>query len=178
MDPKTNPFSGFKSTLINRSRDQQFVLDYFSKSENTSKVLGKDLSIKNAGVIGYSMGGYGAINTIGGCYNFNDQFTSRMILTQEEDKIKAAQIVFNTCAAGQSASDYMVDPRWKAMVAFAPWGGQQGVFSDESIRKIQVPSLYISGSLDDVSGYNGVKNQFEQTVSADSYLLTIYQCAS
>jgi predicted dienelactone hydrolase len=172
VDPKKNAFSGFKSTLINRSRDQQFALDYFSNKENTSQLLGGGLTIKNAGVVGYSMGGYGAISTIGGCYNFSDQFTSRMIFTQDEEKVKAAQVVLNTCAGGQPASKYTVDPRWQAMVAFAPWGGQQGVFSEESIRNITVPSLYISGNLDDVSGYNGIKNQFEQTVSADSYLLT------
>ncbi len=171
VDPKKNPYGGFRSTLINRARDQQFVLDYFSISQN-SEVLGKKLSIINAGIVGYSMGGYGAINTVGGCYTFNDQFTSRLILSQDEEKINAAQTVLNTCAAGQAARGFEVDPRWRAMVALAPWGGEQGVFSDESIGKIQVPSLYIAGNLDDISGYNGIKNQFVQTISADSYLLT------
>ena len=172
VDPKTNPFGGFKSTLLNRSRDQQFVLDYFSNNTNSKEVFGKALSIKNAGVIGYSMGGYGAINTIGGCYDFSDQFTGRMIFSQDEEKIKIAQNVLNTCAAGQSSTNFTVDPKWQAMVAFAPLGGEAGACSDESINKIKVPSLYISGNADDVSGYDGIKNQFEQTTNADSYLLT------
>lgn len=172
VDPKKNPFSGFKSTLVNRSRDQQFVLDYFSDSEEASKMLGNNISIENAGVVGYSMGGYGAISTIGGCYTFNTQFTTRLLFTPDKEKIKAGQKVLNTCAAGQDPSNFVVDPRWQAMVAFAPWGGKDGVFSDESIRKIKVPSLYISGNLDDVSGYEGIKNQFEQTIATDSYLLT------
>lgn len=172
IDPKKEPFGGFKSTLINRSRDQQFVLDYFTNAEHTAALFGSALTIKNAGVAGFSMGGYGALNTIGACYEFNDQFTSRMILSQDEEQIKAAQRAMNTCAAGQSPEGFVVDSRWQAMVAFAPWGGQQGVFTDESIQKITVPSLYIAGNLDDVSGYDGIKHQFEQTIAADSYLLT------
>lgn len=172
VDPKKNPYSGFRSTLINRSRDQQFVLDHFSNQAITSVAFGNNITIKNAGIIGYSMGGYGAINTIGGCYDFNDEFTSRMIFSKDEEKIKAAQLILNTCAAGQPATNFTVDPRWQAMVAFAPWGGESGVFSDASINNIKVPSLYISGDQDDVSGYDGIKKQFEQTTSADSYLLT------
>lgn len=172
VDAKKNPFGGFRSTLVNRSRDQQYVLDYFSNAANTLESLGDNVSIKNAGIVGYSMGGYGALNTIGACYNFSDQFTSRMIMTKDEEKIKAAQKALNTCAAGQSPENFKVDPRWQSMIAFAPWGGGQGVFEDGSISKIKVPSLYISGSQDDVSGYNEIKKQFEQTTAADSYLLT------
>lgn len=172
VDPKTNPFGGFKSTLVNRSRDQQYVLDYFSSSSNSAEVFGAPITIMNAGVVGYSMGGYGAINTIGGCYEFSDQFAGRMIFSKDIEKIKAAQVILNTCAGGQAPSDFTVDPKWQAMIAFAPWGGEAGTFSDEYINKIKVPSLYISGNADDVSGYEGIKNQFEQTTSADSYLLT------
>ncbi len=172
VDPKKNPFSGFKSTLLNRSRDQQFVLDHFSNPVTTAQLFGSSITIKNAGIIGYSMGGYGAINTIGGCYDLSDQFITRMIFSQDEEKIKAAKEVFNTCAGGQPAADFTVDPRWQAMVSFAPWGGEAGAFSDAAINKIKVPSLYISGDQDDVSGYQGIKHQFEQTTSADSYLLT------
>ncbi len=172
VNPKINPFSGFKSTLINRSRDQQFILDYFSNPSIVDEIFGNPVSIKNAGVIGYSMGGYGAINTIGGCYDFNDEFVMRMIFSNDQDKIKAAQSVFNTCAAGQSREDFVVDPRWQAMVAFAPWGGEAGVFPNQYLNDIKVPSLYISGDQDDVSGYASIKNHFEQSVSTDSYLLT------
>ena len=172
VDPKVNPFSGFRSTLINRSRDQQFVLDYISDGRIAQEIFGNSVGIKNAGLIGYSMGGYGAISTVGGCYDFSDDFTKRMIFSVDEEKIKAAQAVFNTCAGGQSPDSYKVDERWKAMIAFAPWGGRDGVISEASINTIKVPSLYISGNQDDVSGYEGIKNQFQQTTSTDSYLLT------
>lgn len=172
VDPKVNPFSGFKSTLLNRSRDQQYVLDYFSDASNSSQVFGESISIKNAGIIGYSMGGYGAINTIGGCYDFNDEFTMRMIFSNDKQKISAAQAVFNTCAAGQPRDNFTVDPRWQAMVSFAPWGGEAGVFPDSYINNIKVPSLYISGDQDDVSGYESIKRLHQQTTATESYLLT------
>lgn len=172
VQPKVNPFSGFKSTLINRSRDQQFVLDYLSDATNSSDIFGGSIKVINAGVIGYSMGGYGAINTIGGCFDFNDQFTMRMILSADSVKIKEAQTVLNTCAGGQPRDNFTVDQRWQAMVAFAPWGAESGVFPDTYVNDIKVPSLYISGDQDDVSGYQSIKHLFEQTTATDGYLLT------
>jgi predicted dienelactone hydrolase len=172
VDPKLNPYSGFQSTLLNRSRDQQLVLDYFSVPANADAVFPNGFSIKNAGIIGYSMGGYGAINTIGGCYDFSEQFASRLTMSKDPDKIAAAKKVYDTCAGGQPKDNFTVDPRWKAMIAFAPWGGEAGAFDNAAIRKIKVPSLYISGNLDDVSGYEGIKKQYEQMTATDRYLLT------
>ncbi|NNM14646.1 MAG: acetylhydrolase, partial [Gammaproteobacteria bacterium] len=63
------PYSGFTSTLFHRARDQQFVLDYFSTHETPFANL---VDSDNAAVIGYSMGGYGALNTAGGCYQYTE----------------------------------------------------------------------------------------------------------
>ena len=54
IDFKNGSFAGFPSTLINRARDQQFVLDYFSQS---SSPLAGIIDNSHAAVIGYSMGG-------------------------------------------------------------------------------------------------------------------------
>lgn len=40
VDYEKAPFSGFPSTLVNRSRDQQLILDYFAESENVTSVFG------------------------------------------------------------------------------------------------------------------------------------------
>jgi predicted dienelactone hydrolase len=168
VDFATAPFSGFFSTLINRSRDQQFVIDYFNGQDNFAS---KQLDDKSAGVIGYSMGGYGAINTIGGCYTFNDQATSMFTGMKEPAQIKQVQQLLNSCAGGQY-NDIKVDQRIKAMVAFAPWGGQHAVFDEKAMQDISVPSLYIAGDLDDISGYEGIKKLYKQTGSQDKYMLT------
>lgn len=165
VDFENAPFSGFPSTLINRARDQQFVLDYFTSAKSD---LANVMDTDHASVIGYSMGGYGAVNTVGGCYNFNQQ--GLQAFGFPEPAAKALVPVFNICNAGQK----QVDSRWKAMVAYAPWGQEQNLHKSDAI---QVPSLYVVGSLDDVSGYeNGVKKLFEQSAAKDSFML-VYENA-
>ncbi len=168
VDFKNAPFSGFFSTLINRSRDQQFVLNYFNEQNNFAS---KQVDNKKAGVIGYSMGGFGAVNTIGGCYDFNEQATAMFTGIKDSAQIKQVQQLLNSCAGGQYKNP-QVDSRIKAMVAFAPWGGQHNLFNASAMQNIKVPSLYIAGSLDDISGYEGIKNLYNQTGSTDKYLLT------
>jgi hypothetical protein len=60
------------------------------------------------------------------------------------------------------------------MVAFAPWGQEQNLHKSDAI---QLPSLYVVGSLDDISGYEqGVKKLFEQSAAKDSFML-VYENA-
>ncbi|MGO4890853.1 alpha/beta hydrolase family protein [Flavobacterium sp. W21_SRS_FM6] len=162
------PFAGFVSTLMNRARDQQFVLDYFSEASSPfAAVIDSD----KAAVIGYSMGGYGAVNTIGGCYNFTQAGLQQFGFP--EAAAQALMPVFNSCNAGRET----VDPRWKAMVAFAPWGQELNIHSEKSLANIKVPSMFVSGDYDDVSGYEkGVRRLYEQSGSKESYLM-VYQNA-
>ena len=165
VDFENAPFAGFPSTLINRARDQQFVLDYFTSAESD---LAKAVDSDNASVIGYSMGGFGAVNTVGGCYKFNQQ--SLQAFGFPEPAAKALVPVFNSCNAGRDK----VDSRWKAMVAYAPWGQAQNLHQSDAI---QVPSLYVTGDHDDISGYEqGVKKLFEQSGAKDSFML-VYENA-
>lgn len=168
VDFEKNPGSGFVSTLVNRARDQQFVLEYFSKSNNT---LSSIIDTDNSSVVGYSMGGFGAVNTVGGCYEFSAEGLQR--LGFPEPAAKSLLPVFNFCQAGRD----VVDPRWKSMVAFAPWGQELNVHNADSLKNIKVPTLYVTGDQDDISGYElGVKKMFEQTGSEHNYML-VYQNA-
>lgn len=163
VDFKQNPGSGFVSTLVNRARDQQFVLDYFSQGSGPIQGI---TNTDDASVIGYSMGGFGAINTVGGCYDFNAAGLQR--LGFPEQAANAMLPLFNFCQAGRET----VDPRWKAMVSFAPWGQELNVHSADALSKITVPSLYIAGENDDISGYElGVKKLFEQTGGENTFML-------
>lgn len=168
IDFTKNPGAGFMSTLLNRARDQQFVLEHFAASNsNVSKRTNTD----KASVIGYSMGGYGAVNTVGGCYEFTDKVLSGFGVPAAV--IPAMLTAFNTCAAGRNEAD----PRWKAMMAFAPWGGEPNIHKAESLAKINVPTLYVGGEKDDIVGYeNGVKRLFELTSVNDNYLM-VYENA-
>ncbi|NNM13923.1 MAG: prolyl oligopeptidase family serine peptidase, partial [Gammaproteobacteria bacterium] len=161
------PYSGFTSTLFHRARDQQFVLDYFSTQETPFANL---VDTDNAAVIGYSMGGYGALNTAGGCYQYTEASLLQFGFTPEQ----AAQLmpVFNYCNAGQEKTD----TRWKAVITYSAWGGEQDVHDSEALSNLPIPSLYLVGDADDISGYStGVKKLHQQTATKQqdvpSYLL-------
>lgn len=162
IDFENNGGAGFPSTLLHRSRDQQAVLDYFSKDgarfgANTNQ----------SSVIGFSMGGYGALNTVGANYQFSAEQALAFGLDGKSNTLSA----LNDSYAGLE----VVDPRWKALVTLAPWGGEQNVFG--SMSRIKVPSLFIAGEQDDVSGYkNGVEKLYKQTGAKDKYLM-VYESA-
>ena len=163
-----NPYSGFPSTLLNRSRDQVLTLN--SISENT--FFKESVDASKAGVIGYSMGGYGAVSTVGGCYAFNDQTAATFTGTQDPKVAALIKEALNTCAGGKASSEEAL-PAWKAALALAPWGGQHQLFDVQSLNNIKVPVLYVAGDNDDISGYDGIKWLFDNTGSKESKLLTI-----
>ncbi|NMP30784.1 acetylhydrolase [Thalassotalea sp. M1531] len=168
IDVTNAPMKGFASTLIHRSRDQQFVLDYFRKTKSPISAI---TNFNKATVIGYSMGGYGAINTVGGCYEVKP--ANLMAIGVKQELANTLAPLFSSCSAGRET----VDPSWKAMVAFAPWGQEHNLHSADSLANLKVPSLYISGEQDDISGFeHGVKKLFEQTGS-DSNFLLVYENA-
>ncbi len=163
-----NPYSGFPSTLLNRSRDQVFTLN--SIGENT--FFKESVDASKAGIIGYSMGGYGAVSTVGGCYAFNDQTAATFTGTQDPKAVALIKEALNTCAGGKARGEETL-PAWKAALALAPWGGQHQLFDVQSLNNIKVPVLYVAGDNDDISGYDGIKWLFDNTGSKESKLLTV-----
>ena len=153
----------FPSTLRNRSLDVSFVIDEMVKANRNAASPFKDLIDENRiALIGYSMGGYGVINKLGG--GFSDKATQFPNLPKD-----SLNLLLN------SHPDFAKrrDPRIKAAVAFAPWGWNQGFWNEEGLKGIQTPLLFIAGSVDDVSGYApGVRNIYEGSIHSDRYLLT------
>ncbi|MFT6085084.1 MAG: putative dienelactone hydrolase [Glaciecola sp.] len=169
VDIVNAPFNGFPSTLMNRSRDQQFTLDFITQEKH---FLSDVIDPNNAGLIGYSMGAFGALNTVGGCYNFSLQQAGMYTSTQDENMLGLVQKALNSCAAGQYDNP-KVDEKWKAAITFATWGGQNDLFTDKSLAGIPVPTLFVSGNLDDISGYAGIQSLYERTQAPSTYLLTM-----
>lgn len=176
VDMKNNPFGGFFSTLLNRSRDQQFALDYLTTKQHFASAI---IDKNKAGLIGYSMGGYGAVNTIGGCYNFTDATASAFTGIKDPEQVSKIVSLLNSCAGGQY-NNVKVDAKWQAVIAMAPWGGQHNLFNPQALTKINTPILYVAGDLDDVSDYDSIKSLYEKTGKNNSintkHLLT-YQNA-
>jgi len=155
----------FGSTLLNRSLDQLFVLNEMAKLNdndpgNTLKGL---VNANNTALIGYSMGGYGAMNTIGAGvtaasvgYSWGTPNGALAIRQQ-----------------GNATYQASLDRRIKAAVAFAPWGYNLGFWDAAGLAGVRTPVFFVAGSVDSTSGYSpGVRNVYEGSVNAPRYLLT------
>ena len=167
--------AAFSSTLANRPLDDQAVLDALAglSVPGSGSFLSGVLDADHTALIGYSMGGYGALNFAGA--GFAPQ---------------VAPLVPGNLLAARQTGAYRVDPRLKAAVAFAPWGGDYalksigvtfgapfGFWDAAGLAAIKVPTLFVVVAHDDVAGYaTGVKPLFENAVNADRYLL-VYENA-
>ncbi len=150
----------FSLVLTNRTIDQRAVLAAMvegsaANSDGFYALIDPD----QIAIIGYSMGGFGALATAGGDYDYEDN-TFDTVPDAALDVTRAA-----------SREDAGID----AMVLFAPWGGQPDnrVWSAESLATITAPTLIVSGGQDDVSNHvEGVSWIFDQLKGTDRRMLT------
>ncbi|CCH53106.1 dienelactone hydrolase-like protein [Fibrisoma limi BUZ 3] len=159
--------AAFPSTLLNRALDDLFVLNEMARlsGKGSKSFLAGLLDANNTALVGYSMGGYGVLNATGA--GFSNQAVT--FFGQMTGGSTALQ-VRSTNASEYKASQ---DPRIKAVVAFAPWGMERGVWDAEGLKGLTRPTLFIAGSKDDVSGYEkGIKAIYDGAVNADRYMLT------
>ena len=157
--------TAFGSTLLNRPLDQLFVLNEMARlgANDPAGTLKGMVNADNTGLIGYSMGGYGVVNTIGG------GFTAASVGFSWGTPNGALAVR----QAGNPAHTASMDPRVKAAVAFAPWGWNAGFWDAAGLAGIKTPVFFVAGSVDSTSGYApGVRNIYEGSVNAPRYLLT------
>ncbi|MBO0951986.1 alpha/beta hydrolase family protein [Fibrella forsythiae] len=159
--------AAFPSTLLNRPLDDLFVLNEMArlgaKAGNT--FLAGLLNADNTALIGYSMGGYGVLNTTGA--GFSPQAMTLF------GKVSGGSTALEPRTMASPAYKPTLDPRIKAVVAFAPWGMVDGVWDAAGLAGLTLPMLFVAGSKDDISGYEkGVKAIYDGAVNADRYMLT------
>lgn len=154
----------FPSTLRNRSLDQLFVLDEIAKinADPTSPFAGL-IDTDNTGLIGYSMGGYGALVTAGA--GLTQGFANSPFWGNDT--------ILDIHEAGSPEHEALPDPRIKTAVTIGPWGQNFGAWDAAGLANIDIPLLFIAGSDDTVSGYEGgVRTIWENTTGTDRSLLT------
>ncbi|MEO9662245.1 MAG: dienelactone hydrolase [Maribacter dokdonensis] len=159
--------NAFQSTLLNRPKDIRFVINEMEKmgAKGSKNNLEGVVDANNTAIIGYSMGGYGVLNVGGAGYSTG--------LAQFFTGMTGGSTAISVHTAGNAAYEKMIDARIKAIVAFAPWGMERGVWDAEGLKGLKTPTFFIAGSQDDISGYEkGIKAIYEGTVNADRYLLT------
>ncbi len=154
----------FGSTLVNRPLDQLFVLNQIDAlSATEGSFLNGLVDAGTTGLIGYSMGGYGAVIVAGG----------GVTETSTTYEWGAPAGTLKVHQDGTDSQRGLPDPRIKAIVAFAPWGRNTGFWDAAGLANIRTPMMFIAGSKDDVSLYEGgVRTIFEEAVNSDRYLLT------
>jgi predicted dienelactone hydrolase len=155
--------AAFGSTLVNRSIDQLFTLDQIELiSKDSSSFLYKLVNAQNTALVGYSMGGYGAVISAGG-----------KVTQQAVDYAWGAPHKTLAIHKYLNETHKSADPRLKAVIAFAPWGMNVGVWDQTTLKGVKVPMLFIAGSVDDVSGYEkGVRAIWQGITTVDRALLT------
>lgn len=158
-DSTYDDMEAFGSTLYNRPWDQKFVVDSMAGLDGD---LGAMTDADNAAIVGYSMGGYGALIYAGAG------------VTEESVAFSYSppQRLLERNVMGTDSHATLEDPRIKAIVAFGPWGNNSGFFSPDTLAGIDKPLLLIAGSVDDVSVYDAIRGIFDTAVNSDRHLLT------
>ncbi len=153
----------FPSTLLHRSADQLFVLETLSRPNGDFPI-----DATKAAIIGYSMGGYGALASAGAGYN---------------PKSAVATMVpggyLESWTAGHEKFTARKPANLKAIIAIAPWGAAPPMNSwdNKGLEGISLPSLFIVGDQDDISGYEkGVKRAFDGARNSERCML-VYENA-
>lgn len=151
--------NGLDSALVNRPLDQLFVLNKIaSLVQDSSSFLHGLANPDNTALIGYSMGGYGTLVTLGA--GINQATATAKPLTAQH-------------LSGSASHLAMADSRIKTAVTFAPAGTKHGWIDNSALADIKVPLLFIAGSVDATVGYeDGVRATWANTTSVNRSLLT------
>ena len=135
------------STLVNRPADTAYA----------RRVLHDRADCSRTAIIGYSMGGYGALVSGGAAI-------SPEALVMDE-------------APPHGLWDFAltpkVDPSLKAIIPIGPWGRHRGLWDGDGMAQLKVPMLVMAGSADDISGYeSGMRKIFTEATGVSRHLLT------
>ena len=123
----------FLQTLIHRPLDTRHAADH--------------LDAQAYAIIGYSMGGYGALVSGGAAVS------------------EAAVAEYGAALAQHMPPD--VDPRLRAIVPIGPWGRHRGIWDAAGLGGLRVPALIMAGSADEVSGYaSGMRLIYDEAPGA------------
>lgn len=150
----------FGNVLLDRAQDQRQTIATLLHRAKTDKA-GFAISIDpdQVALIGYSMGGFGALATAGAAYDAR----SSTVMQLPSD-----------AQAAVMAADPGLAQHIKALVAVAPWGGQPAnrSWSTSALGKIKAPVLMIDGDGDDIVDFkHGVSWIFDKLTGADRYML-------
>jgi len=153
----------FGSTLYNRAPDQRAVLDAMAGfAAEARHFLYGVVDADNTAIVGYSMGGYGAVNNLGAGYS--------------EAGVASGSAPPNRLLEDWAADNpeyrRTLDPRIKAGIPIGPWGMQGGFWDAAGLAGMTVPALFVAGDADAVAVYEGsIQDMYEGAINSDRYML-------
>ncbi len=151
--------AAFGSTLLNRPIDQKFVLNSMASLKGP---IGAITNADTTAVIGYSMGGYGAL-IFGG---------AGLAPGVEASPFAPPQGALLHNVRNTDTHEALVDERVKALISIGPWGRNYGLWDDAGLAGLRKPTLLMAGEVDDVSIYPAMREIFENAAGTDRHLLT------
>ena len=153
MRPETQ-LAAFATSVVRRSQDQRAALEWLKSRQNP--LFGR-VDSTNIAIIGYSMGGFGALATAGAGHSRDGPVMSQVPV-----------------AAMESALEPVISaPGVRAVVLIAPWGGAAATrsFTPAGLAGLKLPSLWIIGDKDDVAGADGIAWLHDNAVNSDRRML-------
>lgn len=168
-DSVTGAVKPFPSTLLNRASDQLFTISAVEEmAKRSGHFLNGVVDDSRVAIVGYSMGGYGALGSGGAAYSKKSMASGLM-----------PGGYFDPWTEGNPAYQAKLRKEVKAIVTIAPWGQQPpyNMWDATGLAGIKLPLLVIAGDQDDVADYaNGIKPIFERAVNSDRCML-VYENA-
>jgi predicted dienelactone hydrolase len=160
--------TSFASTLRNRMLDDNFVLQEMADltTRRSKGSLSGLVDVEKIAILGYSMGGYGAVLAAGAGL-------SAGFLSWAPGYWKAGPYL-DLLAAGGDEYRALLDPRVKALVLAGPWGGTYA-WDAAGLAAIKVPTLCIVGDQDQTAPYAGAQAIYNGSVSSDRWMLVHQQ---
>jgi predicted dienelactone hydrolase len=160
IEGPTDFLHSFSLVLAQRARDQRQIIDHLlAAARKGDDPLYAQIDTQSVGLIGYSMGGFGALAVAGGDYDYTEGPVSNLPGDAREGLSKVAS-----------------DPApLGALITFAPWGGQpeNRVWNAKNLSAITAPVLVVGGSEDDVSQYEtGIRWIYDSLSGTNRHLLT------
>lgn len=153
----------FAQAVQFRAVDQQRAIAALEKPADLPLPPNIIIDLERIAVIGYSMGGFGALATAGAGY--------------DPASVTVKSLPPGTLAAQLEGRPQ--DTRVKAVVAIAPWGAQAPFrsWSTAGAASLKLPLLLISGDQDDISNHvDGAKWFFDRATGSDR-LFVVYRNA-
>ena len=160
-DPDISDISKAGQPMLRRPLDIAFVARTLQAQARTGQLPGVDPD--RVAVIGYSMGGYGALTVAGAGLNPTGRAARAVPGGLLQPYLRGGPKVSDLSIAGLKAVAVMAPAGGGS--AFNAWGAQ-------GLADLRTPLLVIGGDRDRTVGFrDGVRTVFEQAVHADRYLL-------